>query len=349
MAHYGIPILYTLFVWWFSTGLIMFLDGLPRKTFPFSVAGAAVLYGLALWGMSASSRDASVFGAYCTFTCGIIVWGFNEITFLMGWVTGPRTQPCPPDCKGFRHFVHAVETILYHELGIVVSAVLVCAVTWGEPNQVGTWTFVILWLMRLSTKLNIFLGVPNLAEEFLPDHLAYMKGFFRKRPMNWLFPWTVTAATAVVTVLVYQASALAATDPHQAAGLTFVATLMALAILEHWFLVLPMSVVPLWRWGLKSREWFRRLDPRRNGSRRAGRRAATRADSDTAMEAAADGAADTAAPAPAPAPEPEPVIVRRVIRAGGTTMTVSLDRTAEDDHSARLRTAPVRAAARPRR
>ncbi|MDC7982874.1 putative photosynthetic complex assembly protein PuhE, partial [Rhodoplanes sp. TEM] len=268
MTHYGIPILYTLFVWWFSTGVILFLDGLPRKTFPYSIAAAAVLYCLALWGIAASSHDMTVFGAYCTFTCGLIVWGFNEITFLMGYVTGPRTTACPPGCKGWRHFVHAVEAILYHEIGIIVSAVLVAAASWGEPNQVGTWTFMILWLMRLSTKLNIFLGVPNLTEEFLPDHLAYMKGYFRKRPMNWLFPFTVTASTVIATVLAVQASQLAATDPHQAAGLTFVVTLMVLAILEHWFLVMPMSVVPLWRWGLKSREWFRRLDPRRNGSRR---------------------------------------------------------------------------------
>ncbi|EJW12781.1 hypothetical protein A33M_1570 [Rhodovulum sp. PH10] len=271
MTDYGIPILYTLFLWWFSTGAILFLDGLPRKTYPFSVAGWAVLYVFALWGLSASSRDMTVFGAYCTFTCGLLVWGLNEITFLMGYVTGPRTEPCPPGCKGFRHFLHAVQTILYHELGIVASAVLVTAMTWGEPNQIGTWTFLILWAMRLSTKLNIFLGVPNLTEEFLPEHLAYMKGFFRKRPMNWLFPWTVTASTVVATALVMEASRLSATDPHQAAGLTFVATLMGLAILEHWFLVLPMSVVPLWRWGLKSRVWFRRLDPRRNGSRRASR------------------------------------------------------------------------------
>ena len=48
MVEYGIPILYTLFVWWFSTGIIMFLDGLPRKTFPWSVAGAAVTVSVAL-------------------------------------------------------------------------------------------------------------------------------------------------------------------------------------------------------------------------------------------------------------------------------------------------------------
>ena len=38
------------------------------------------------------------------------------------------------------------------------------ALTWGGANQVGTWTFLVLWVMRLSAKLNVFLGVPNLTE-----------------------------------------------------------------------------------------------------------------------------------------------------------------------------------------
>lgn len=342
MVHYGIPILYTLFVWWFSTGVIMFLDGLPRKTFPYSIAAAAVLYGLALWGIAASSRDMTVFGAYCTFTCGLIVWGFNEITFLMGYVTGPRTTPCPPDCKGWRHFVHAVEAILYHELGIIVSAVLVCWASFGEPNQVGTWTFMILWLMRLSTKLNIFLGVPNLAEEFLPDHLAYMKGYFRKRPMNWLFPFTVTASTVIAAVLAVQASELSVTDPHQAAGLTFVVTLMSLAILEHWFLVMPMSVVPLWRWGLKSREWFRRLDPRRNGPRRDRSDRAAATDGDTRGEAVGHGVVVEMAPK-----VEKTRLARRIPRTGGTTLSLSLSLDGGPDDRT-LRPRPATAAAPPR-
>jgi G3E family GTPase len=38
-----------------------------------------------------------------------------------------------------------------------------------------------------------------------------------------------------------------------ASGFTFLATMMALAILEHWFLVLPLPAAKLWHWGLRSR------------------------------------------------------------------------------------------------
>ena len=73
--------------------------------------------------------------------------------------------------------------------------------TWGAPNQIGVWTFVILWLMRLSAKLNVYLGVPNLTEEFLPDDLAYLKSYFANAPMNLLFPISVTPSTLVTLLL----------------------------------------------------------------------------------------------------------------------------------------------------
>ena len=72
----------------------------------------------------------------------------------------------------------------------------------GGANQVATWTFMVLWVMRLSAKLNVYLGVPNLTEEFLPAHLLYLKSFLARKPMNLLFPVSVTASTVVATHLV---------------------------------------------------------------------------------------------------------------------------------------------------
>jgi putative photosynthetic complex assembly protein 2 len=173
------------------------------------------------------------------------------MAFLMGFVTGPRKQGCPAGCSGWRHFGHAAETLLHHELAIAASAVAVVLLTWNAPNQLGAWTFLALWGMRLSTKLNVFLGVPNLSEEFLPEHLQYLKHFFTKKPMNPLFPVSITLAT-LVTVLAVQRAA-AATGPFEATAFTFLATLLALAVIEHWFLVLPLPSATLWSWGLRSR------------------------------------------------------------------------------------------------
>jgi hypothetical protein len=64
-----------------------------------------------------------------------------------------------------------------------------------------------------------------------------------------LFPVSVSAATVVMCVLVEEALDL---PPTGFAGnaLMLAATLLALAILEHWFLVLPLADAVLWEWAL---------------------------------------------------------------------------------------------------
>ena len=259
MSHYLFPVIFALLVWWLSTGMIIYLDGLPRWTFRWSLLGATAVLAASLYGLSASAADTTVRGAYAAFTCGLFAWGWQEISFYMGYVTGPRTAPCPEGCAGWRHFGHAIQTSLWHELAIIASALVVAAVTWGEPNQVGTWTFMVLWWMHQSAKLNVFLGVRNLNEEFLPEHLTFLRSFLTKKPMNLLFPVSVTVSTVIAVLLVQQALAPGA-SAFQAAGFTFLGTLMALAILEHWFLVLPLPSAALWSWGLRSRAALRPFD-----------------------------------------------------------------------------------------
>ena len=252
MADHGLPVLYALFLWWFSTGLILWLDGRPRRTFRWSMLGCTVLALLSLWGLYATRDDTSVLGAYAAFTYGLLVWGWHEMSFLMGYVTGPRREPCPGGCRGWRHLMHAIEAILWHELAIAATGALMVALTWGSANQVGTWVFLVLWVMRLSAKLNVYLGVPNLTDEFLPAHLAYLKSFMRKRPMNALFPISVTAGTVVTAQLVGHALA-GGEGSFEATAYTFAAVLLALAVLEHWFLVLPLPDAALWSWALRNR------------------------------------------------------------------------------------------------
>jgi putative photosynthetic complex assembly protein 2 len=252
MQHFLYPALFALFVWWFSTGAIIFLDQLPRRTFKYSMVGATAVLFASFWGIAASAHDTSLAGAYCAFSCGLLAWGWQEISFYMGFVTGPRTAPCPEGCSGWKHFIHAIQTSLWHELAIIAAALVVVALTWNQPNHVGLWTFMVLWWMHQSAKLNVFLGVRNLNEEFLPDHLAFLRSFLTKKPMNLLFPFSVTISSVICVTMWERASAPGASAFTQAGG-TFVATMMALAILEHWFLVLPLPSATLWHWGLASK------------------------------------------------------------------------------------------------
>jgi putative photosynthetic complex assembly protein 2 len=74
--------------------------------------------------------------------------------------------------------------------------------------------------------------------------------------MNLLFPVSVTASTICAVLLFQQATATDA-DAFSAHGYTLVATMMVLAILEHWFLVLPLSASRmwngLWQWSVNAR------------------------------------------------------------------------------------------------
>jgi putative photosynthetic complex assembly protein 2 len=116
---------YTLFAWWFSTGAILYLDGLPRRTFPHTMAATTVLLVAALWGLVHTRGDTSVTGAYCAFTCALLVWAWQEVAFLLGWVTGPRRTACPLGAQGWRRFGFALQAVLYHELALIVLAVAV--------------------------------------------------------------------------------------------------------------------------------------------------------------------------------------------------------------------------------
>lgn len=251
MSDLALPLLYALFAWWFSTGVILYLDGLPPRTFPLTLQLATVVLGAALAALVRTRNDLSVAGAYCAFSCALLVWAWQEIAFLLGVVTGPRRSACPVGARGWRRTGYALQAVLYHELALIVLAIAVLACVGPGENRVGVWTYMALWAMRQSAKLNIFLGVRNIGENFLPPHLRYMASYFRRAPLNPLFPLSVTLATGAAVLVWWQLLAGPASASHTA-GLALVGSLLALGALEHWLLVLPLPAEALWRWGLKS-------------------------------------------------------------------------------------------------
>ena len=252
MSSTALAALFAVFIWWFSTGIVLLLNGMQRRAYRWSLLISSVLGLTALYALAHTAQQSDTAAVYCAFTSALLVWGWHELSFLTGWITGPRTTAIAPSLNGWPRFVQALRAILWHELAILGVGLVIVAITWGAPNQVGTWTFLVLWAMRTSAKLNLFFGVRNLSEEFLPPHLAYLESFFRRRAMNLLFPFCVTAASGVLAVMVLYANE-AGTPATDVLGLTLVGTLLALAILEHWMLVLPMSTTALWRWAMGAR------------------------------------------------------------------------------------------------
>lgn len=252
MAEPVFAVVFSLLAWWAGTGAILVLDGLPRSTFRYSLAGTTLLAGVGLYGLWWSSHVPSTTAAYIGFSAALLVWAWHELTFLLGIVAGPRREPCPEGARGFRRFAYATAAILHHEVALALTMVAVVLLTLGGPNQVGTWTFGVLWAMRLSAKLNVFLGVRQVTTEFIPAHLKYLISYFRTARWNPLMPVSLVVASALVVSMVADARAVEATA-FVVVSRTLVATLLGLAVLEHLFLALPVPDALLWRWAMRLR------------------------------------------------------------------------------------------------
>lgn len=247
MEAHVLPALATVLVWWGATGTILFLDRLPAHTFRTSLLAATAVLVLSLLLLHETRHDASLGGAYLAFLGAIGVWAWQEVGFLLGYVTGPRRLPCPPGSQGWKRARLALATILHHEIAVLLLAGAVVYATWGGANLTGLWTFLVLWAMRQSAKLNLFFGVRNLGSEFLPGHLDYLQTYFLRRPINPLLPFSILVP-AIAAGWVWH-GALATPDVAQSASLSIIGTLLALAALEHVFMLLPLSTLGLWRWG----------------------------------------------------------------------------------------------------
>lgn len=244
--------LLALFVWWFSTGVILmavrYADRHGARACNLVTWAMLPMFGLGLWGLYASFSDTSVFGAYLAFLSAIFVWGWIELAFLTGIITGPNRHNCPEKLPEWERFVRAWGTIAYHEMLLVATMVLILIVGWGAENVFGLWTFVVLFFARVSAKLNLFFGVPKINVEFLPSPLAHLPSHFRLSRLNWVFPFSVTALTFAVACWLERLWAV--TTPGEAIGFALLSAITCLAVLEHWLMVVPLPDEKLWRWML---------------------------------------------------------------------------------------------------
>ena len=241
-----IAALFALFLWWFSTGAILFVvkssDQNARGAHLRSVMFAVPFLIFGVVAVTMSIQMDSVGGAYLGFVGALALWGWIELTFLAGVITGPNRSFCPDDIPEWERFVRSWGTIAYHEMLLASALVVLLTLAWDAPNQVALWTFAVLFLARISAKLNLYFGVPKINTEFLPTTLVHLPSHFRIARLNWVFPVSVTALTGAVTWWLIRLSETGEV------GFALLAALTALALLEHWLMVLPLPDERLWRW-----------------------------------------------------------------------------------------------------
>lgn len=244
-----LPLIATIAMWFVATGLIAWLDNRERTTFPRSLvlAGIAGVAGLGI--VFASMQSVTIGGVYAAFAGAILIWAWHEISFLTGAVAGPRREGCPANARVRERFAHATAALAWHEIALASTGVMLFSLTWAASNQVAAMVFALLYAMRLSTKLNIFTGVPNMSTEILPPHLHYLKSYFGPRRFNPFLGLSIVASIALS--IWFGAVALEApAESAEAAGASLLFALAALGTLEHIFLALPFRDGALWGWAL---------------------------------------------------------------------------------------------------
>lgn len=247
MTEFALPLLFATVLWFVATGFVLWLDKLPSHTWPVSITLASVASGFAMGGIIATAEETSAWAAYVAFACALVLWGWHELSFLMGFVTGPNRNPCPPGTRGWQRFRLAAATLIYHEVAMFVCLAVMAAATWGKPNQTATLTFLLLFVMRLSAKFNIFAGVPHLSTEMMPDHMRYLASYFRIAPPRWFF---ILSVSGIAVLAAWLADLALSSRGGIATGYALAFALSALAFLEHGFLVVPWQDTAIFRWAM---------------------------------------------------------------------------------------------------
>ena len=111
------PIVFSIFIWWFSTGLLLFVVRLIDKWEDFpsrpkfsqycSVIGSLPVFILGLYLYHNTLNEVGNSSIYTAFISALIIWGWLEFAFLCGVITGPNTKICS-------NVTEAIEEIIFY-------------------------------------------------------------------------------------------------------------------------------------------------------------------------------------------------------------------------------------------
>tara|TARA_E500000081_G_C5866161_1_gene232765 strand:- start:55 stop:516 length:462 start_codon:yes stop_codon:yes gene_type:complete len=137
----------------------------------------------------------------------------------------------------------------------------------GAENNFGLTTFLILYVARVSAKLNLFFGVPYINLHFLTAPLKHIATFCRVAPIGFFF---ISSTITLCLTFLFLAGFTYASDPMSDIqfGYLLLSTLAGLAVLEHLFMALPIKDATLWNWMLpnirKSKEVITTVETKSN-------------------------------------------------------------------------------------
>lgn len=238
-------------LWFVGTGLVAMINHRLRASFGRALVIACLSGVTGLGLIVATAHSSEVWATYVSFLGGILIWSWHEISFLTGAVAGSHREPCPAAAQGWQRFSLATMALIHHEVALAMTAGLLLSLAAVTENGTGAYAFALLLLFRLSSKLNIYAGVPHLSDELLPAHLDYLKSYFGPKSLR---PALLVSTAAILAIAAWFAMlAFRADQPHLLAEAGLLCGLSLLAALEHLFLALPFRDSALWGWAMGGR------------------------------------------------------------------------------------------------
>lgn len=238
-------IAFVISVWWAGTATVLVLQ--HRVRHPDSPTVRALLVftvGLCVIGLGWSAATTHWFALGLAFVAAVALWGCLELSYFLGLITGTHRRPYAGNGGEWQRFRAALSASLWHELSIVLCGAGLILWLWASPNPTGVLAFLVLWLMRWSAKLNLFIGVPHFATDWFPPRMAYLVSYMRRAPVGRFFRLSVTIAGLGLAALVFAATR---TEGQSAVVFALPAVLLFLAIIEHLCMALPIADSRLWQ------------------------------------------------------------------------------------------------------
>lgn len=247
------PVLFVILLWWSSTGAILWLARGTDKQMNPRLMIMTLICALGFSGLIISTAYNAVWAVYLAFVSALIIWGWVEFTFLAGLITGGTNRTCPQNIDETSRFVHAFKAINYHEFTLLGALIIIGLIDMTGGSAMASKTFACMWLMRIGAKFAIFSGVPKLSVDMMPERLFYLQSYFRADRIGWGF-WgsiigcSIFFAAGLYALLNIDYNAVAQTQ------ITMLTALVGLAVLEHFFMVLPVADSRLWSWAMPKRK-----------------------------------------------------------------------------------------------
>lgn len=240
-ASIGVSLALVVGFWWAATGVTLAMQrSALAGTVSLIVATCMAVVGAVL--ISNSRHRDTIQGARLAFLGSSLVWWWCSTLFYAG-IGVQIGDGFDGSTRTFTLAWQAILATLRADLFGVFALAAVAITVWRSPNRLAFWTLLTFWATLQTAKLNVFMGVRNSGVDWLPEHLRGLSQFFGPPVNSWLLPLTI-AGLCVFLALVGRRARMERRDFARHAN-AMIALLLMLAVVEHVFLGLDMSL-PLW-------------------------------------------------------------------------------------------------------